>query len=129
MKTIHFLAMCVALALYGWTIPRTVFPVPEKRSMDAKAIAEAAPYLALSPEKYIELVPKEGPAPVILDTEEQSSAYNSTICPFCGKIQARILIKAEHNFPLKSAGGIVKMDYYVFGTIYRFHRFINYLGT
>ena len=85
MRTIHLLVMCFALALYGWTIPRTVFPVPEKRSMDAKAIADAAPYLELSPEKYMELVPKEGPAPVILDTEEQSSAYNSTICPFCGK--------------------------------------------
>lgn len=65
-------------------IPATLYPVPEKRSMDRKTIAAAEAYLKLSPEKLASLVPKEPPAPVLTETAAYSSSYHQGGCPFCG---------------------------------------------
>ncbi|MBQ7403292.1 MAG: hypothetical protein IJW05_07630 [Lentisphaeria bacterium] len=75
----------ILIPLSSATIPETIFPVPEKRSMDPAVIEKAAPYLKLSPEKYESLVPQESPAPVLTENDSFNSGYNSTICPFCGK--------------------------------------------
>lgn len=84
-KVIFSIFLTGVFSLFSATIPDTLYPTPAKRSMDQKLIDNAAPYLKLSPEKYESLVPQQSPAPVLTEATNFGSAYNSTICPFCGK--------------------------------------------
>ncbi|MBE6372534.1 MAG: hypothetical protein E7055_10750 [Lentisphaerae bacterium] len=48
-----------------FSIPATLYPVPEKRSLDPAAIKKAEPYLKKTPEQLASLVPAESPGPVL----------------------------------------------------------------
>lgn len=81
-----FLAAVIAGTVFAddFTIPETLFPIPEKRSFDPEIIKKAEPYLKRTPEQLAALVPQESPGPVLVETKIYMGSGLTGRCPFCG---------------------------------------------
>ena len=66
-----------------FSIPATLYPIPEKRSFDPAVVKRAEPYLKKTPEQLAALVPAESPGPVLNEVNSYIAGQIQR-CPFCG---------------------------------------------